>query len=103
MTLVELDTLGKPILLQFYADWCAPCRTLSSFMVGLIPEINAKHVAVEQVNIDVNRELTEEFFVRSVPTLILLDAKGNIMWRQAGVPTPQRILDEIEHHGPFEA
>lgn len=95
MTLEELNGLGKPILLQFYADWCGPCRMLKETMLKLEPEILNLNIKVEKVNIDTNRELVEEFFIRSVPTLVLLNSSGEIMWRQGGLPSPQKILQEV--------
>ncbi|MDR2221834.1 MAG: thioredoxin family protein [Flavobacteriaceae bacterium] len=91
---IDFDNLERPILLQFYADWCAPCRTLTS-IVEHIKEPIEEHVDFRPVNLDKERELVEEFFVRSVPTLILLDKQGNIYWRQSGVVPAQVIMEHV--------
>jgi thioredoxin 1 len=48
-----------------------------------------------RVNIDHDRELKDEFFVRSVPTMILLNKSGDIYWRQTGVVPPQEIMKHV--------
>ncbi|MDR0228461.1 MAG: thioredoxin family protein [Flavobacteriaceae bacterium] len=91
---IDFDNLERPILLQFYADWCAPCRTLTGVVEHIQSHIE-QHVDFRSVNLDTERELVEEFFVRSVPTLILLDKQGNIYWRQSGVVPPQMIMEHV--------
>ncbi|MEC4114815.1 thioredoxin family protein [Myroides pelagicus] len=91
---IDFDNLDRPILLQFYADWCAPCRT----QTGVVNHIKAdieEYVDLRMVNLDKDREWVEEFYVRSVPTLILLNKQGDIYWRQSGVTPPQLIVKHV--------
>lgn len=66
-------------LIKASADWCSPCRVLSTMMDGF------KLVPVENLNIDLNPDRTRELGIRSVPTLILLDSDDNEVWRNVGV------------------
>lgn len=76
----EIKNSGKTVLLDFYADWCGPCK-----MVGpLISQIADEHedIAVVKVNVDDEMDLAEKFGVASIPTIILFkdgkEAKKNI-------------------------
>lgn len=93
-SILDFDNLERPVLLQFYADWCAPCRTLSGIVDHIEKDIK-EYVDFERVNIDNNRELKEEFFIRSVPTIILLNTRGDIYWRYTGIVTPQEIMRHV--------
>ena len=66
-------------LIKASADWCSPCRVLSTMMDGF------KLVPIENLNIDLDPDRTRELGIRSVPTLILLDSDDNEVWRNVGV------------------
>lgn len=66
----EVIATEKPVLLDFYADWCGPCR-----MVGpIVAEIAEEHpeIAVGKVNVDENPDLARKFNVTSIPLLVVL-------------------------------
>ena len=59
---------GKPILLDFYADWCGPCRMVAPILQELAEE--REDILVLKANVDEERELAAEFGVMSIPTLV---------------------------------
>ncbi|MVX37011.1 thioredoxin family protein [Myroides sp. LoEW2-1] len=91
---IDFDNLERPILLQFFANWCAPCKTLSKYINHIEEDIKA-YVDFIKVDIDIDKVLKQEFFVRSVPTLILVNTQGDIYWRQTGVVSPQEIIKHV--------
>ena len=68
---VEVLQSTKTVLLDFYADWCGPCRMVSPF-VDQIAEENPQHL-VGKINVDEQPELAQKFGVMSIPTLILFE------------------------------
>lgn len=70
----EFDSLlnqSKPILLDFYADWCGPCQTLLPTVNKLSEEYNGT-VEIRKVNVDENKELAAQFQIRSIPALFFI-------------------------------
>ena len=67
-TLLKQD---KPILLDFYADWCGPCQSLLPTVEKLAGEYDGK-IEIQKVNVDKNNELASKFGVRSIPALFFL-------------------------------
>lgn len=84
---------SKPVLADFYAEWCSPCRMLSP----VIEEIGDKYKAyfeTVKVNVDENPELTERYGVSGIPALLLFK-DGNEILRMSGVQTEERIISAI--------
>ncbi len=84
-----------PVLLDFYADWCGPCKIVGPIIDELAEEY-AGRALVAKVNTEVNPKLSQHFKIKSIPTLLFI-TKGQLVERFAGlVPKPnlEEILDE---------
>ena len=75
-------------ILYFTAAWCGPCKTLGPIMKSLNGQIN-----YQMVDVDSNNDLSIQYGVRNVPSLILLDETGEVKGRLTGVQSKESILN----------
>lgn len=75
-------------ILYFSAPWCGPCKTLGPIVESLSGQIN-----IQKINVDDNQNLSIQYGVRNIPTLILLDETGEVKGRKVGLQTKQDIIN----------
>lgn len=84
------------VLVDFYADWCAPCRTQAPILKELANEIRGR-ARVIKINVDRNQPIAQHYQVQSIPTLVLFK-KGKTVWKQSGVASKQQLLSVISQY-----
>jgi thioredoxin 1 len=80
-------------LLKFYAEWCGPCKGLTMVINGAKDQID---IPIENVNIDENIFMAQDFKVRSVPTIVLVDDKEQEIKRHVGLLTEEKLLEFLK-------
>jgi thioredoxin 1 len=80
-------------LLKFYAEWCGPCKGLTMIINGAKDKIT---IPIEEYDIDNEMMMAQEYKVRSVPTMVLVDDTGTEIRRQIGMVTEEKLLEFLK-------
>jgi len=93
---VDIINSDKPVLVDFFAEWCGPCKMMAPVLEELVGELNESGKVIK-VDIDKNPNAALKYQIRSVPTLILFK-KGQILWRHSGTTGKEQLKQMILSH-----
>lgn len=94
----DLVTGDQPVLVDFFATWCGPCKALAPILVDVAKTLDGA-VRVVKIDVDRNPAISQAYQVQGVPTLALFK-DGKILWRQSGVLPAQTIVQQVQSHLP---
>jgi thioredoxin 1 len=87
----EIINSDKPVLVDFWAEWCGPCKMIGPLVEELANEFEGKAI-IGKVDVDTNPEVSAKFGIRSIPTLLVFKG-GKIVDKQVGA-VPKSVLSE---------
>ncbi|SDI53262.1 thioredoxin [Winogradskyella thalassocola] len=90
----EIINQDQPVLVDFFADWCGPCKMLSPILKQ-VKETMGEDISIIKIDVDKNQALASKYQVRGVPTMLLFK-NGKQVWRQSGVLQKDDIINVIK-------
>ena len=90
----EVVNSEKPVLVDFWAEWCGPCKQIAPVVEEIADEHSDK-LKVCKMDVDVNRETAVQFGIRSIPTLLIFK-NGEVAGSQIGAVSKQQLLEFIQ-------
>ncbi|MEP1094191.1 MAG: thioredoxin [Cyclobacteriaceae bacterium] len=92
----DLINGSDPVLVDFHADWCGPCKAMAPILEEVKSDLGGK-IRIIKVDVDRNQKAAQKYAVRGVPTLILFK-EGKQIWRQSGVVPKKDLLEVLERN-----
>ena len=87
---------SKPIVIDFWAEWCGPCRMVGPIVEELATEYGDKAV-IGKVNVDLNQDIAGKFGIRNIPTLLVFK-NGEVVDKQVGVAPKNVLAAKVDAH-----
>ena len=91
----EILESGKPVVIDFWAPWCGPCRSIAPIVEELATEYEGR-VIIGKYNVEDGDDLSVEYGIRSIPTLLFFDKTGNMVDKHVGTITRDAFVAKID-------
>jgi thioredoxin 1 len=92
-TIINSET---PVLIDFFADWCGPCKMLAPILKQVKEDLG-DDIKIVKIDVDANQLLAAKYQVRGVPTMLLFKS-GKQVWRQSGVLQKDQIISVVKQY-----
>lgn len=96
MTFSDMINSDKPVLVDFYADWCGPCK----MMPPILKEVKSNlgdQVNIIKIDSDKETQLSQKYQIRSIPTLMIFK-NGKVLWKEAGVKQASELQTILKQY-----
>ena len=90
----ELINKKIPVLVDFKADWCGPCKTMIPILKGVKQQLK-ETISIIKIDVDKNPSIASQYQIRGVPTLIIFK-EGKEVWKQSGVLQANQLIEIIK-------
>lgn len=90
----QLISGDKPVLVDFFATWCGPCKMMHPILEELKQSIGDRATIIK-IDVDEAQDVAVQYGVRAVPTLAIFK-KGELVWREAGVHSVQQLIQALQ-------
>ena len=94
ITFQELIKGEVPVLVDFHADWCAPCKIMNPILKNIKKKFGDQ-LKIIKINVDNNQQVSNKFQVKGIPTFILFK-NSEILWKQSGVINESSFIEIIK-------
>ena len=92
----EIINQNRPVLVDFFAEWCGPCKMMSPILKEVKAELHDE-VSILKIDVDKNQNLAAKFQVRGVPTFVLFK-EGKQVWRQSAMLKKNDLISVIKQY-----
>jgi thioredoxin 1 len=94
--LSEILNGETPVLIDFFAEWCGPCKMMSPILKEVKDELG-NDVIILKINVDTNTAIAKKYQIMGVPTFMIFK-QGKMLWRQSGMLKQQDLVNLINQH-----
>lgn len=92
----QIINSGKPVLVDFFATWCGPCKAMSPIIESVAKDMQG-NARILKIDVDKNRSIAAKYNIQAVPTLLIFK-NGNVVWKHPGGIDKQSLVNSLMSH-----